>query len=75
MGAKDGKLKRLTEAAVQSYQDQHQALSGTSATDPLVVAVELESGQKWPEDGGSIEHWGMYRETTGVGAQTQPIVV
>ena len=51
-GAKDGTLTRYTETAVGQF------VAEQGGAGPAVLLETPASGQRWPEDGGSLEHWG-----------------
>lgn len=52
-GAKDGTLAKYTKTAVDLFIVEQAATSG-----PAVLLETPPAGQRWPEDGGSLEHWG-----------------
>jgi hypothetical protein len=52
-GAQDGKLAKYTKTAVDRFIVEQAASPG-----PAVFLEIPPAGQRWPEDGGSLEHWG-----------------
>lgn len=52
-GAQDGTLVKYTEAAVNLFITEQAGVPG-----PAVLLETPQAGQRWPEDGGSLEHWG-----------------
>ena len=52
-GAQDGTLAKYTEAAVNLFITEQAGMPG-----PEVLLETPQAGQRWPEDGGSLEHWG-----------------
>ena len=52
-GAQDGTLAKYTKTAVDVFIAEQAEIPA-----PAVLLEVPQAGQQWPEDGGSMEHWG-----------------